>query len=203
MHRMCFVMKFAWIFLFISTAVAAPLPDTSLPQVPHEMTGNEKFRFYLKATCGPEAILSGIAGSAIGQARDSAPEWGQGTAGYGKRLGSLFGQKVIKNSFELGIGSFLHEDPRYFASDRSGIWRRTVYAAGRVFAVRKYSGATMPAYSRFIGIAGSVLISSQWHPQSVRTPARYSSDCAISLIMDVAKNIFKEFRPDIKKLFRK
>jgi hypothetical protein len=204
MHLMRFLMKSALIALFISSATAAALPDISPVGAFSILTGKEKLHYYFKSTYGPETITFNLAGSAINQARDYVPEWGQGMSGYGKRFASSLGHKAIKSSLHLGMGALLHEDPRYFSSGRSQIWRRTLYATGQVFVAHKDSGGLRPSYSRFAGIAGGALISRQWFPDAEdRTATRYASVCAISLGLDMARNVFSEFWPDIKKLFRK
>jgi hypothetical protein len=170
---------------------------------PAPLTGREKFHFYLRSTCGPFPVLASLAGSGIRQAWDSVPEWGQGMEGYGKRVSSSLAQKAVKGSIHLGIASLLHEDPRYFASGRSGIWRRTLYAVGKTFVSQKISGGIRFAYSRFAGAYGAAIISRQWHPEEHRGIGDCLAAGAVSISLDVAGNVFSEFWPSLKKLMHR
>lgn len=187
-----------------TTPTQAPglAPRASLVN-PAPITACEKFHFYLRSTFGPTSILASLAGSGIRQAWDSVPEWGQGMEGYGKRFASSLAQKAVKRSIHLVVGSLLHEDPRYFASGRSGIWRRTLYAVGKTFVSQKNSGGTRPAYSRFVGAYGGAIISRQWYPKGGRTTGEFFSAGAISIGLDAAGNVFEEFWPSLKKLIHR
>ena len=165
------------------------------------LTGRQKFRFYLRSTYGSTSLAFSLTGSGINQARDAVPEWGQGMAGYGKRFASSFAQKAVDRSIWLGMGALWHEDPRYFASNRSGIWKRTLYAAGQTFVAHKDSGGTRFAYSRFVGAFSAAYISRQWYPDAYHTTSDYLSAGATSIGIGMAKKVFFEFWPDMKRMF--
>ncbi len=176
----------------------------SLPRVstvqPAPMTGREKFRYYLRSTYGPKSIGYTIAGAGIKQAEGSVPEWGGGMEGYGKRFASSFGQKVVNRSIRIGLDGLLHEDPRYFASGRSGIWSRALYAVGQTFVVHKDAGGTRIAYTRFAADFGAAYVSRQWHPDTYHTTSDYLTSGLSSIGIDAAKNVWSEFWPDIRRL---
>jgi hypothetical protein len=162
------------------------------------MTQKEKFYFYLKTTYDPQSLFFSAASAGIQQARDSVPEWGQGMEGYSKRFASSFGQKVIDKTIVFGLGSILHEDPRYFRSEKSGVWRRVFHAVGQSFISHKDSGGIRPGYSSFIGMTAGVCISRKWYPASEQTPGEYFKDGAITFGSIIAKNIIHEFFSIIK-----
>lgn len=164
---------------------------------------SDKFRYHFRNIYGPRPFAFSITGAAVKQARNSVPEWGQGMGDYGKRLASSLGQKSIKGSLYFSAGAILREDPRYLASDRSSVWGRALDAAGQVFVARTDSGGWRPGYSRFIGIAGSVYISRQWYPETHRTAGKYATAAAVSLGMDMMKNVLMEFWPDFKRKLRR
>ena len=176
----------------------APLSRASRVQ-PAPLTGREKFRFYLKSTYGPGEMAFSLTGAGINQARDSVPEFGQGVEGYSKRFGSALGQKAVSRSIRSGMGALLHEDPRYFASNRSGTWNRALYAAGQTFVAHKDSGGTRFAYSRFVGAFSAAYISKQWHPDNYHTTKDYLTAGATSIGISMGKYVFFEFWPDIKR----
>jgi hypothetical protein len=163
------------------------------------MTGNEKRHFYLKSTYGPLSFVYILAGAGINQARNAVPEWEQGVEGYSKRFGSSFSQKAIAKSVQFGLGSLLHEDPRYFASRHSGIVKRALYAVGQEFISYKDSGGARFAYTRLAGTAAGAIISRQWRPEADRTAGRYIGSIASSIAVEAAKNLIGEFWPRKKR----
>ena len=176
----------------------------SLPRVatvqPAPLTGGEKFHFYLRSTYGPASFGYTALGVGISQAQGTVPEWGGGMEGYGKRFASSFGQKVINRSVRIGLQGLFHEDPRYFASGRSGIWSRTMYAASEAFWVRKDSGGDRIGYTRFIGDFSAGYLSRQWCPDSYHTTGDYLTAGFESLGIEAAKNVWSEFWPDIRRM---
>lgn len=167
------------------------------------LTAKEKLHYTIKSTYEPSSIAFTLMGAGIKQAYDSVPEWGQGMEGYGKRVASAFGRKIVRRYIEIGMETLLHEDPRYFASEQSGIWRRSMYAASRAFVANKDGGGIRPGYSRFVSAFGSAYISRQWYPENRRNTEEYLKSGAISIGLDAAKNLFYEFWPDAKKLLHR
>lgn len=182
----------------VSNQASQSIPGVAVQPVP--LSGREKFRYYLRTIRGPASFGYTFAGSWINQAWDTVPDWGQGMEGYGKRFGSSYAQKVIKNSIRLGLVEVMHEDPRYFASRRSGIWKRTVYAIGQTFISHKDSGGTRLAYSRFVSAFAASCVAHQWYPDTYHTTGDYLTGGGISVGLDVAKNVFSEFWPNVKKV---
>jgi hypothetical protein len=173
------------------------IPRATVHPVP--LNGREKFRFYLRSTYGPASFAYTFAGSWINQTRDMVPEWGQGMEGYGKRFGSSYGQKVVKNSIRLGLVDLMQEDPRYFASSRSGIWSRTEYAIGQAFISHKDSGGIRVGYSKFISSFAASYVAHQWYPDTYHTAGDYLTGGALSIAIDAGKNVWSEFWPDIRR----
>lgn len=167
------------------------------------LTAKEKLHYMLRSTYERNSVLFSFAGAGIKQARDSTPEWGQGMEGYGRRLASAFGHKIVKRNIQFTIGSLMREDPRYFCSESSGIWRRSMYAASRTFVSNKDGGGIRPGYSKFAATFGGAFISRQWHPERKRNINEYLISTAISIGLDTAKNVFNEFWPDLKRLMNK
>jgi hypothetical protein len=175
------------------------LPRVS-PAQPASMSGREKWSYYLKSTYGLKTIGFSVLGAGAKQAMGSVPEWGGGVEGYGKRLGSGFGQRVMERSIKIGFNGLLREDPRYYSSDRTGFWRRTLYAVGQTFVVHKDAGGTRIAFSRLAGDFGGAYLSRQWHPDSYHTAGNYFRSGFKSIGMDAARNIVAEFWPNLKKI---
>jgi hypothetical protein len=174
------------------------IPRATPPLSYTPLTNHEKFRYYLKSTYGPMSWLSTGASSAIAQAKDATPEWGQGMEGYSKRYGSRFGQKMIKKSITAGLGAAFNEDPRYFPSERNGIFPRVSYAVTHEFLVRRDSGSWKFADARMIGTFSSSFIALSWRPDADQSTRTALLNGVASIGYDAAWNIFKEFWPDIR-----
>ena len=167
------------------------------------LTTGEKSRLYLNSVVGPASIFGSMVSSGYNQAVDSVPEWGQGMAGYGKRFASSLGQKAVSHTVHFGLKTMLHEDPRYHYSRRTGFWPRVLHAVGETFVAHKDTGGTRPNYSYFTGVATGVYVSRQWRPERDRTAKEYVQSGVVSIGGYAAKNVFREFWPDIRKKLRK
>jgi hypothetical protein len=109
--------------------------------------------------------------SAISQAENSEAGYGQGWDGYGKRFASAFADGTIENFLTGAVfPSMLHQDPRFFQSDKGGITQRTEYAVSRIFVTRTDSGTSQFNYSEVVGSALSAAISTNsYHPRAFIT----------------------------------
>jgi hypothetical protein len=170
------------------------------PSVPyHSLDGHEKRSYYFRSTYGPVAVVKSLASSAWSQARDSNPEWGQGMEGYGRRFASKFGQHVVKRSFSQGLGAMLHEDPRYFVSERPGLLPRAGHAVAWTFMTRKDEGGYKFGDAKLAGTLAASLISRTWHPEESRNVRSGFENFGMSLAIDAGWNLFKEFWPDVRR----
>lgn len=158
--------------------------------------------------------------SALSQAQNSEPGFGQGWAGYGKRFGSAFADGTIENFLTSAVlPSILHQDPRFFQSGEGGFGRRTGYAVSRIFITRTDSGHSQFNYSEVVGSAMSAAISTySYHPKSefVSTPSNphlfIPSDRTLKntasvwgsqVGYDTITIVVKEFWPDIHRKISK
>ena len=113
--------------------------------------------------------------SAISQAENSEPGYGQGWEGYGKRFGSAFADGTIENFLTSAVlPSVLRQDPRFFQSSEGGFKQRAGYAMSRIFVTRTDSGHTQFNYSEIVGSAMAAAISTNtYHPKAFIT-TRYN-----------------------------
>ena len=159
--------------------------------------------------------------SAISQAENSEPGYGQGWGAYGKRFGTAVADGTIEN-FTTGaiLPSLLHQDPRFYQSSEGGFSRRAWYAVSRIFVTRSDSGGTQFNYSEIVGSAMSASISTfTYHPHSTyisrptnprlfipsdRTLKNAASVWGSQIGYDTITIVVKEFWPDIhRKLSKK
>jgi hypothetical protein len=157
--------------------------------------------------------------SAISQAENSEPGYGQGWEGYGKRYASAFADGTIENFMTSAVfPSLLHQDPRFFQKSDGGFARRSEYAVSRIFVTRTDSGHRQFNYSEILGSAVSATISTNsYHPRafittrfdpttdtltyvhnaSSRTLPNTLSVWGTQVLYDTITIVIKEFWPDV------
>jgi hypothetical protein len=168
------------------------------------ITAKQKFTIASKDSFDyPLVLLAGfIAG--WGQLTNENPSFGQGAAGYFRRLGTSYGDQAIGNMMAEGIfPSLFREDPRYFRRGHGSIGSRTYYAINRVFVTRTDSGGRHFNFSEVLGNATSVAISNSYYPDN-RTVGNNVEKLGQQIAIDAASQVLKEFWPDIKrKIFQR
>jgi len=175
------------VILGIATPAVAPRhDDAGIPS---------KHRF-VKQTFSPAAVARAGAGAAIGQARNSPHEWGQGVAGFGKRLGSALGTHIVKASIQYPVAYARHEALGYQPSNKSRFLPRLKYALeSTVITHKTNTGRRTIAAGEISGVIGSGLISRLWQPASTHTVASGFGTAGIALGADAGMNVAKEFWP--------
>jgi hypothetical protein len=140
--------------------------------------------------------------AAYGQLDNDNPSFGQGWAGYGRRVGVEYADQAIGNMMTEGFFPImLHEDPRYFRRGYGSFWSRTWYAATRVFVTKTDSGGTRFNFSEIAGNATGTAISNLYTPDQ-RDVGDNVETWGTQIGIDSASQVLKEFWPDIKhKLF--
>jgi hypothetical protein len=162
-----------------------------------KLTQKDRFQIYLLSVGGPVPLLGEAAGSGISQWTNSPPEWGQGWGAYGERYGSNLAYNGIRQTITYGASIALHEDTRYFASGRHGVWSRTGYALLSTFTARRPNGRQSFSFSSVGGVIGASGIASIWGPRSWQGFDNISENAGISFGATAALNVVREFLPDL------
>ena len=159
----------------------------------------------MAAPCMPFALASCSASSALVQASDSEPGFGQGAAGYGKRFGAAYADTPIENFMTGAIfPSLLKQDPRFYQLGQGSFGHRTEYAISRIFITRSDSGHQQFNFSEFVGSALSAGISTySYHPREDRNLANALSVWGTQVGWDTVTIVVKEFWPDVHRHFSK
>jgi hypothetical protein len=160
------------------------------------LTERRRFHLYLMSTVGPVPIFAEAAGAGIGQWENSPEEWGQGWSAYGKRFGSNLAYNGVRETIAYGTSILFHEDNRYYASHKHGIWPRTRYAVLSTFTARNPEGETRFSISSVTGVVGASAISSIWSPPSQKGIGNISHNAGISFAATAGFNLVREFLPD-------
>ena len=199
------------------------LPNFLTLETGHQLpplSAKEKFKVVALGTFDPIQYPWWGLLSAIGQAENSEPAYGQGWAAYGKRYGTIAADSTIEN-FMVGavFPSILRQDPRFYQSGKGGFGRRTGYAVSRIFVTRTDSGHAQFNYSEVFGSASAAAISTySYHPRSTyistpgnphmfvgsdRTLVNAGGVWAEQVGLDTITIVIKEFWPDIHRKMSK
>lgn len=136
--------------------------------------------------------------------KTTGDEW----ADWGSRTARNFATRSTTTFFSSGVyPALFKQDPRYDPSQSKSVGRRVLHAASRVVVTRGDDGSLQPNYSRFAGQMTSSALSNLWE-HSTPGHDRIGMDATLrrfegSFLSGALNNIiFKEFGPDIKKIFR-
>jgi len=175
--------------LILTTADAAPLVQRSPAR-------HRALHQYRKKIFSPESAGRALASGTINSARNYPHEWGGGAGGFAKRVGSAFGQHLVKGTIEVGVGALHHEDLRYRRSHLRGTWPRLKYAVKGTFVVPRTNkrGRTLAA-GRIAGNFGGGLVSRAWQPASTAGIGAGLSSGGIGMGADVGIHVAREFWP--------
>jgi hypothetical protein len=125
---------------------------------------------------------------------------GARAVGFARRVGSAFGQHLVKGTIEVGVGALDHEDLRYRRSNLHGTWPRVKYAVKSTFIVPRTDrkGKTVAA-GRIAGNVGGGLVSRAWQPASAAGIGAGLASGGIGLGADVGFHVAREFWPSGKR----
>src|SRR5665213_3303793 len=173
------------------------------PSAPSLLLDAKRFDLYLLRVVGPIPILGEAIGAGYSQWTNAPPEWGQGWNAYGERFGSNLAYNGIRQTITYGTSVVFHEDNRYFASHKHGLWARTGYAALSTVVAVHPDGTRAFSVSAVTGIVGASAISSIWGPSSWRGAGSIAENAGLSFLTTAGFNIVREFLPDVLHRHRK
>jgi hypothetical protein len=135
---------------------------------PAPLTTRLKFKLAWRAETDPVTILG--AGFVAGLNQEGAtPNYGEGAAGYGQRLGALYANGFTDIMFGGAIlPSLLHQDPRYFYQGEGTTRSRLLHALSSPFVAKGDNGRWEPNYSSVGGDLISGAISNAYYPETNR-----------------------------------
>lgn len=134
----------------------------------------------------------------VSQAENSIPEFHQGAAGYGRYYWHTFADNADENYWvEFILPVAFRQDPRYYTLGRGGIFKRTGYSISRALITRTDAGNNTFNVSEVIGAGAAAGISNLYYPSPYRTWTKTGQRWLVSIGLDGATFLFKEFWPDI------
>jgi hypothetical protein len=163
------------------------------------ITASRKLKIATKDSFDYPLFLLAAAYAGLYQLDDSHPEFGQGVAGYFRRLGTSYADQVIGNYLTEGfLPIVFREDPRYFRMAEGSKKKRTVYALTRIFVTHTDSGKTSFNYAEVIGNGMAAGIGLSYYPDNRNVPD-FLQNWGVQLGTDATSQVLKEFWPDVKR----
>ena len=164
------------------------------------ITAKQKLKIALKDSFDWPSYITGGLFAGLYQLENSNPSFGQGTAGYFRRLGTSSGDQIIGNMMTEGIvPSLIHQDPRYFRLGITGGTRkhRVLYALGSIVVARMDTGKKTFNFSEWGGNTLMASIGNAYYPDG-RSASATGQRLLIACGTDAFSNVLKEFWPDVK-----
>ena len=168
------------------------------------LSPEQKFELAFKGAVDPATFLFAGVSSAISQAENSFPGYGQGALGYGKRFGASY-----LDSFDgamIGNAAFpvlLHQDPRYFRKGTGNVASRLGYAVLSTFRCKSDLGDWQPNFSNVLGNFAAGGISNLYYPAGDRGLVSTYQRAIVVSAEGAIGAILSEFWPDVARRFRK
>jgi hypothetical protein len=175
-----------------------------LSQDPDPAAWQSKLGYHALQAYGPGALAESAVYDGYRQLTDYPREWGQGAAGYGRRVASTLAYSGIRSALGFGLDTALHQDPRYYRSGDTGLWRRMGHVIRGTILTRTDSGGETLAIWRLGSAYGAAFLSNEWYPARLNTVKLGLELGSTQIAFDVLANLRSEFWPDVKhKLLRR
>lgn len=148
--------------------------------------------------------LLGLAAAYAGlyQLDDSHPQFGQGMAGYARRLGTSYCDQVVGNMLTEGfLPIAFKEDPRYFRMAEGPKKKRALYALSRIFVTKTDAGNKSFNYAEIVGNGIAAGVGLSYYTDSRNVPD-FLESWGTELATDATSQVLKEFWPDIKRWYK-
>ena len=141
-------------------------------------------------------------GAGIQQASNSLSEYGQGAAGYGKRLAAGLADETSAGFFRTYLfPSVLHHDPHYFRKASGPLKEHLMNAIVRPIVTRKDSGGRTVDWPGLLGATASSSLSNVYYPAADRGIEPTFKRVATGIPFKMIDHLIDEFGPDPEKKF--
>jgi len=173
------------------------------PELAHQigpLSTEQKLELAADISIAPSRFASSAVTSAVAQARNALPGYGQGWSGYGKRYGSSLASTASGNMFgTFLLPSLFHQDPRYFVTPNGALQQRVGHALRRVIVTPTDSGGRAFNWSGILGALMAEGLANSYLPDQERTTGKTFRRFGIRLGTDAAVNIVREYWPSMFK----
>lgn len=166
--------------------------------IPPPPTPKEAFKIATQNSFDYSAFLFVGITSLMAEGSDAHPQLGKGIAGFGSYAWRGLLDKADGNYLVIfALPTVFHQDERYYAMGKGGIWKRAIYAASRILITPDYHGHNSFNASEVFGRGIAQGISATYYPSQDRTAGALAVRFGYAMGRDALTNVFREFWPDI------
>jgi hypothetical protein len=154
---------------------------------------NQRFKRYVKHMFGPVSMGTKVLSAGYSTATNSPEEWGGTWEGFGKRFASSVGRGIIRETTIYTLGEAFKLDSNFYRSQKRDFKSKVSNAVLSTFTARKPDGTRVFGFPHLVGVyASSIIAYETWYPDRYTYKSGLRSG-TISLGINVAVNLFKEF----------
>ena len=130
------------------------------------LSPSDKVKLGLGAAFSPFSAFGWVSAATYSQALDSSPNYGQGWAPYGQRLGAAAARGTSEGIFSDSVfAPLFHEDPRYYRlGPGKPLVHRALYAVTRTVITRTDDRRTTPNFALLAGNAAGAILTNAYYP---------------------------------------
>jgi hypothetical protein len=168
------------------------------------MTSSQRWNDFVSGNlASPSVALRVLSSAALSQINREPVSYGMGSRGFFERAGSHYARFAVQGSIHSGLAAALGHDTRYFREPEKSGWRRAGHALRRTFVTRDREGHSVFDISEMTALYASPMIASTWHPRHYGALTQGFRAGNFGVGAQAMGNLFREFGPDLKHLFRK
>jgi len=184
--------------IFLVSAALAAAQNTPAPDDDPPISNKRRAIWAVQSTVGGTAIASTAIGAGWDTLMDTPKEYTTNWDGYGRRFGLRTSATAVRTGIEAGLSAVWGEDPRYHRAAGQPFKSRLANIVKMTVMTHDSDGRMMPAYSRFVAIPASSVISNAWRPPSDTTAGNTVLRIGTGFLGRMAGNAWGEFWPDVR-----
>jgi hypothetical protein len=185
----------------LQRSFSSPLGILPKPLIP--LTVRHRLTLFTdKTLTQAQPYAASMVSSAILEIFSPSRVWGQGTDLFTNHLLASFTQRLVTYGIQSSAAAALHEDLRYRPSTSGNIWKRSGHALASTLVWETPRGNDI-ALANIVAALGSAAIIHASHPGREAYDRQGTLTLAGERLLGFAEgNLWSEFKPDIKHLFR-
>jgi hypothetical protein len=199
----CFFLSPASMMAQATASPAVLNAALSSPILFQPLSAGAKFRYHMSQSFSLSGFLIPGFTAGIAQATNVPREWGGGGTAYSYRYASAFGDRLGLHLIDSTLESALHEDPRYFRSQKTTAGGRFTDAVLHAVIARTDSGGERFAFARVTSAVASGQLTNVWQPYSTGHASDGFIRAGITLGQRAGVNLLHEFFPKLTDRFLK
>jgi hypothetical protein len=163
----------------------------------------EKFLLFVQDSFDPVTFLSVGFDAGLDQAQNTAPSYGQGAEGYGRRFGAEYAGQVSSGFLkDFVYPTIFSEDPRYYRLAHGSAKKRFLHAMEHAVVAHRDDGKAMFNFSEWLGTASTIALSNTYYPDNKRGFAPAAERFVSDVLQDMGFDVLREFWPEVSKKFK-